>query len=36
MRLNSANSKKITSMQIIYVTGNFDWLKARELKTRIR
>ena len=35
MRLNSANSKKITSLQIIYVTGDFNWLKTCEFKTKI-
>ena len=34
IRLNSASSKKITSLQIIYVTGYFEWLKTCELKTR--
>ena len=34
MRLNNVNSKtqKITSLQIIYATGDFNWLKSRELK----
>ena len=35
MRLNSVNSKKITSLQIIYGTGDFNWLKTCELKTKI-
>ena len=35
MRLNSVNSKKITKLQIIYNTGDFNCLKTCELKTRI-
>ena len=35
MRLNRANSKKITSLQIIYVTDDFNWLKTCEFKTKI-
>ena len=27
MRLNSANSEKITSLRIIQVTGDLNWLK---------
>ena len=27
MRLNSVNSRKITELYIIYVAGDFNWLK---------
>ena len=35
MRLNSVNSKELTSLSTIYVTCDFNWLKTCELKTKI-
>ena len=35
MRLNSVNSKELTSSETIYVTCDFNWLKTCELKTKI-
>ena len=37
MRLNSVNSKtqKITSLQIIHATGDFNWLKTRGLNNKL-
>ena len=38
MRLNSVNSKtqKITILLIIYATGDFNWLKTREVNNKLR
>ena len=37
MRLNSVNSEaqKITGLQIIYSTGDFNWLKTRERNNKL-
>ena len=32
MRLNSVDLEKMTSLQIVYVTGDFNWLKTCELR----
>ena len=30
MRLNSVDLEKMTSLRIVYITGNFNWLKMCE------